>query len=29
VLLKIDDILSWEKAADRERRDSKFVELGR
>src|ERR1700736_1502595 len=28
VLSKIDEILSWEKATDRER-DSKFVELGR
>ena len=28
VLSKIDEILAWEKAADRER-DSKFVELGR
>src|SRR6266446_8967354 len=28
VLSKIDKILSWEKATDRER-DSKFVELGR
>jgi hypothetical protein len=28
VLSKIDEILSWERAMDRER-DSKFVELGR
>jgi len=28
VLSKIDEILAWEKATDRER-DSKFVELGR
>ena len=28
VLSKIDEILSWEKATERER-DSKFVELGR
>ena len=28
VLSKIDEILAWEKAMDRER-DSKFVELGR
>src|SRR5258708_32399688 len=28
VLSKIDEILSWDKATDRER-DSKFVELGR
>jgi hypothetical protein len=28
VLSKIDEILSWERATDRER-DSKFVELGR
>jgi hypothetical protein len=28
VLSKIEEILSWEKATDRER-DSKFVELGR
>ena len=28
VLSKIDEILTWDKARDRER-DSKFVELGR